>query len=190
MREVSFGNDGNVGHDGLQRRMNTDLANDFGNLAQRVLAFIYKNADATLPTIGDLTAEDNAMLDMCGTKLLNTCRKHIDAQEFHLMLEAVWVAIRAANVYVDVQAPWALRKTDIARMNTVLGVLCEVVRRTAILCQPVMPTTMAKMLDQLAVPQNARTFAHVTDAVGLAQGIKIDQPAGVFPRYAPPAAVA
>lgn len=189
LRELSFGQDGNVGHEGLQRRMNTELANDFGNLAQRVLAFIFKNADAKLPMLGALTVEDKALLDMTGSKLLATCRKHIDAQEFHLMLEAIWVTIRAANVYVDAQAPWTLRKNgDLERMATVLGVLCEVTRRVAILCQPVMPETMGKMLDQLMVPENERNFATITDAIGLKQGVAIEQPQGVFPRYSAEAA--
>jgi methionyl-tRNA synthetase len=182
LRDVSFGQDGNIGHEGIQRRKN-ELANDFGNLAQRVLMFIYKNNEARLPKIGELNADDKAMLDASGTKLLETCRRFIDAQEFHQMLEAVWVVIRQANAYVDVQAPWGLKKTDTVRMETVLGVLCEVVRRTALLCAAVMPEATARMLDQLAVPETERNFAHLTDEIGLKQGTTIAQPEGVFPRY-------
>lgn len=182
MRETSFGQDGNIGHEGIQRRKN-ELANDFGNLAQRVLMFIFKNCNATLPKIGTLTDDDKAMLDAAGMKLLDTCRKHVDAQEFHLMLEAIWVVIRQANAYVDVQAPWSLKKTDTVHMETVLGVLCDVVRRIAILCSPVMPQATAKMLDQLAVPENERSFAFVSDKVELKQGATIAQPDGVFPRH-------
>jgi methionyl-tRNA synthetase len=184
MREVSFGQDGNIGAEGIQRRMNSELANDLGNLAQRVLSFIFKNAEAKLPQIGELAAEDKAMLAMTGLSLLKTLRQHFDKQEFNLALEAIWVTIRAANVYVDQQAPWALKKTDTVRMATVLGVLCETVRRVAILCQPYMPDSMNKMLDQLAVPKDERIFAMITDAIGLKQGATIEQPQGIFPRYA------
>jgi len=182
LREVPFGQDGNIGNEGIIRRKN-ELANDFGNLAQRVLMFIFKNNEAKLPKISELTADDKTMLDAAGTRLLETVRKHIDAQEFHLMLEAIWVVIRQANAYVDAQAPWGLKKTDTVRMETVLGVLCEVTRRIALLCQPVMPETMAKMLTQLGVPENERQFSHITDTIGLNQGATIAQPEGVFPRH-------
>jgi methionyl-tRNA synthetase len=182
MRDVSFGNDGNIGHEGIQRRKN-ELANDFGNLAQRVLMFIFKNNEAKLPRITDLTADDKALLDASGTQLLETVRRHADAQEFHLLLEALWVVIRQANSYVDTQAPWGLKKTDTVRMETVLGVLCEVVRRLATLIQPFMPESAAKMLDQLAVPADKRQFAQITDEILLEQGTTIQQPEGVFPRH-------
>ena len=182
LREISFGQDGNIGYEGIKRRKN-ELANDFGNLAQRVLMFIFKNNEAKLPKITTLTADDQAMLDASGTALLETCRRHIDAQEFNLMLEAIWVVIRQANAYVDTQAPWGLKKTDTVRMETVLGVLCEVVRRVALLCHPVMPQTMDKMLDQLNVPATERSFAYITDIVGLKQCAVIEQPSGVFPRH-------
>lgn len=182
LREIPFGQDGNIGYEGMKRRKN-ELANDFGNLSQRVLMFIFKNVNATLPKIGTLTIDDQAMLDASGSKLLTTCRKHLDAQEFHLMLEAIWVVIRQANAYVDTQAPWGLKKTDTVRMETVLGVLCEVVRRIALLCRPVMPQTMDKMLDQLAVPSDERDFTNLTDKILLKQGATIAQPEGVFPRH-------
>lgn len=182
MREVSFGQDGSIGHEGIQRRKN-ELANDFGNLAQRVLMFIFKNNEAKLPKIGELNSDDKTLLEASGSALLETCRKHIEAQEFHLMLEAIWVVIRQANAYVDVQAPWGLKKTDTVRMETVLGVLCEVIRRVATLMQPVTPDAMGVMLDQLAVPADKRGFDQVSDTINLLQGKTIDQPAGVFPRH-------
>lgn len=187
LREVSFGQDGNIGHEGIQRRKN-ELANDFGNLAQRVLMFIYKNNEAKLPKIGELTDEDRAMLAASGAGLLDTCRRHMDLQEFHHMLEAMWVVIRQANAYVDVQAPWGLKKTDTVRMETVLGVLCEVVRRLALLGAAVMPNAMDRMLDQLAVPAEERKLAFLTDEIGLKQGGTIAQPEGVFPRHVAEAA--
>ena len=182
MREIPFGQDGNIGYEGIKRRKN-ELANDFGNLAQRVLMFIYKNNDAKLANIRTLSADDQTLLVASGASLLETCRRHMDAQEYHLYLEAIWVVIRQANAYVDAQAPWGLKKTDTVRMETVLGVLCEVVRRVALLCYPVMPDTMNKMLDQLNVPMTERSFAYITDTIGLKQGATIEQPSGVFPRH-------
>ncbi|MDB5477960.1 MAG: methionine--tRNA ligase [Alphaproteobacteria bacterium] len=182
LRDLSFGQDGNIGHDGIQRRKN-ELANDFGNLAQRVLMFIFKNNEARLPKITNLTADDQALLEASGIVLLETCRKHIDLQEFHLMLEAIWMVIRQANAYVDTQAPWGLKKTDTVRMETVLGVLCETVRRVAILCQPYMPDSCGRMLDQLMVAADKRNLADVSNEIGLEQGAVIEQPQGVFPRH-------
>ena len=89
--------------------------------------------------------------------------------------------MRAANGYIDVQAPWALKKTDLARMGTVLYVLAETVRRVALLLQPVMPTSIGKMLDQLSIPSGKRDFAHFDDA--LIGGTELPAPQGVFPRH-------
>jgi methionyl-tRNA synthetase len=185
LREVSFGQDGNFTHEAIQMRMNTELANDFGNLAQRVLSFIYKNAEAKLPSIGTLEKQDIELLDQ-SFECLAKMRSHMDIFAFHKALDEVWSVIRAANIYVDGQAPWALRKTDLVRMATVLGVLCEVTRRLAIMIQPFMPAAMAQMLDQLAVPQDMRSFSYITKEIGLEQGATIQQPIGVFPRYTSP----
>lgn len=182
MREVPFGGDGNFTHESMQMRMNTELANDFGNLAQRVLSFIYKNCEAQLPTLGTLQTQDNELLGLSAA-LVGTVRAHMDNYAMHRALEEIWTVVRAANAYVDKEAPWALRKTDMARMGTVLGVLCESIRRLAILCQPFMPDSMDKMLDQLAVPADKRMIADVSNEIGLAQGATIAQPMGVFPRY-------
>ena len=93
------------------------------------------------------------------------------------------IVIRAANGYVDRQAPWKLKKEDPARMATVLYVLTETIRHLAIICQPVMPSTMALMLDQLAVPADARTFASLNKGGALKPGTALPKPEGVFPRF-------
>lgn len=182
LREVPFGNDGDFSHRAMINRMNGELANDFGNLAQRVLSMIAKNCGGTVPTPGAFSAEDDALLDAVGG-LLAKVRATMEVQAFHEALEATWVVIRMANGYVDRQAPWKLRKEDPARMGTVLYVLAEVVRRLAILMQPFMPESMAKMLDQLAVAEGARGFAALETTVRLEPGTALPPPAGVFPRY-------
>lgn len=185
MREIAFGQDGSYSDNAMQQRMNHDLANDFGNLAQRVLSFVFKHCEERLPKIGDLLAADMNMLDMAGPNLLETVREKIDRQEFHRALEAIWAVIRQANVYVDEQAPWGLRKTDPERMETVLGVLCEVIRRLALLALPFMPDSCNKLLDQLAIPADQRNFETLDDQIHIVGGTSISQPSGVFPRYQP-----
>ncbi|HEY4134270.1 MAG TPA: methionine--tRNA ligase [Alphaproteobacteria bacterium] len=186
LREVPFGNDGDFSHKQMINRINADLANSFGNLAQRTLSMIGKNCDGQLPTPGALTAEDEALLKQADD-LLPKLREHFAHQVFHDALEEIWVVVRAANGYVDTQAPWTLRKTDPARMATVLYVLAEIVRRLALLLQPIVPGSAAKLLDQLAVPESERSFAYFAPAHALKAGTALPAPAGVFPRYVEPA---
>ncbi len=183
LREVPFGNDGDFSHRAIVGRITNDLANDFGNLAQRVLSMIAKNCGGRVPEPGDLAAADAALLGTAST-LLERLRGAYRVQAFHKALEATWEVIGAANRYVDEQAPWALRKSDPARMGTVLYVAAETVRRLAILSQPVMPGAMGHMLDQLGVAPEARDFAALDTA--LAAGTALPKPEGVFPRFVEP----
>ncbi|MDD9876673.1 MAG: methionine--tRNA ligase [Magnetovibrio sp.] len=179
LREVPFGNDGDFSHRAMVNRMNGELANDYGNLAQRVLSMIAKNCDGRVPEAGALGTDDEALLEQAGG-LLGALREKMDAQAFHEALEAVWVVIRAANAYVDAQAPWKLRKEDPARMATVLHVLAETIRRLAVTTQPFMPEASSRLLDQLGVAAEARDFAA---ARPLEAGQALPKPEGVFPRF-------
>ena len=181
LREVPFGNDGDFSRRAMLGRANGELANDYGNLAQRVLSMIFKNCDATMPAPGPLSADDEVMLS-AAYDLLDIARDRIDVQAFHEALEAIWVVIRKANAYVDAQAPWKLKKEDPDRMNTVLYVLAESIRNLALLTQPFMPEASAKMLDQLAVHEDARTFASFGKDSALKGGAALEKPEGVFPR--------
>ncbi|MBF0356597.1 MAG: methionine--tRNA ligase [Alphaproteobacteria bacterium] len=187
LREMPFGSDGDFSHRAIVGRLNTELANDLGNLAQRSLSMINKNCAAMVPMPGPFNDDDRAMLDPA-YGLLARLRPAIDAQTFHEALEAVWVVVRAANVYVDHQAPWALKKTDPARMGTVLYVLAEVLRCLGLILQPFMPGAMARLLDQLAVPEGARGFDSFGQA--LTGGTPLPPPQGLFPRYLEPDAEA
>ena len=180
LREKPFGADGSMSHQALVMRANVELANDLGNLAQRSLSLIARNLGGVLPARGDATEDDAAQLDAANA-LPGLLRDKIDRQVFHEGLEDVWKVIRAANGYIDRQAPWALRKTDPARMAVVLRVLVDTMRPVATVLQPFMPTSMAKMLDQLGVPADARQLADL--ATPLADGTQLPPPAGVFPRY-------
>lgn len=180
LREVPFGNDGDFSNRAMINRMNGELANDLGNLAQRSLSMINKNCGARLPEPGTFSEDDKILLDSAKA-LTERLRTALDQQLFHEALESVWEVVRAANVYIDRQAPWTLRKTDLARMGTVLYVLAEVVRRIGILLQPFMPGSMTRLLDQLALALEMRDFAHLETP--LAAGVDLPKPEGVFPRF-------
>ncbi len=180
MREIPFGNDGDYSRKALISRMNVELANDLGNLAQRTLSLIARNCDGALPARGAATAGDETLLSSA-EDLVRGVGEAIDRQAFGDALEAVWKVIRAGNAYIDHQAPWALRKTDVARMGDVLRVLADTLRIVATVLQPFMPGSMARMLDQLGVPSDARGL--VSLATPLAGGTPLPAPAGVFPRH-------
>ncbi len=119
--------------------MNADLSNELGNLAQRSLTMVAKNCDAQVPTPGEFTEDDLAMLASADA-LLAKCRSEFDVQALHLALEAIWGVLGETNRYFSKQEPWVLRKTDPARMATVLYVTIEVVRIVGLLVQPSCPT--------------------------------------------------
>ena len=185
LREMPFGNDGDFNRRALIGRMNSELANDLGNLAQRSLSLIGKNLGGVLPA-QDSGTEDDAGLRAQAAALPDLLRPRLGRQLFHEALDEVWKVIRGANAYIDRQAPWALRKTDPARMAAVLRVLADVVRAIATVLQPFMPGSMNVMLDQLGVPPEARTLAALGKA--LPGGITLPPPQGVFPRFVEPAA--
>ena len=183
LRELPFGGDGDFSHRAMVNRINGDLANDFGNLAQRVLSMINRNCDGVVPEPGPLSPADEALLK-AARGLLAKQRTDFAEQSFHRALETLWQVVADANRYVDEMAPWALKKTDSARMGTVLYVLAEAIRHLAILVQPVMPQAGIQLLDQLAVPAGERNFAALGTA--LVPGTKLPKPAGIFPRYVEP----
>ncbi len=180
LREVPFGNDGYISHETMVGRINSDLANDFGNLAQRGLSMIAKNCEGKVPRPGAFTEADEQLLEEAEI-LLTDMRVDMHRQAFHTALMRVWEVIAAANRYVDEQAPWTLRKTDPPRMATVLYVAAETVRHLAILSQPIMPGAMGRMLDQLGADPGKRDFTALGDP--LEPGIPLPKPEGVFPRH-------
>jgi methionyl-tRNA synthetase len=182
LREVPFGNDGDFSHAAMVGRINSDLANDLGNLAQRVLSMIAKNCGGAVPEHGEFEDCDKALLARADG-LLAELRRTMDSQSFNEGLEAVWAVVRAANVYVDKQAPWKLKKENPARMNTVLYVLAETIRHLGILLQPFMPGSCAGMLNQLAVSPGHRDFTYLDPGHALVPGTTLPAPRGIFPRF-------
>jgi methionyl-tRNA synthetase len=152
-----------------------------------VLSIVAKNCDGKVPPKGTLVEADTALLDRA-KGLLAIVRAELEEQAFHRALISVWEVIADANRYVDAQAPWALAKTDPVRRDTVMWVLAETIRRVTLLVQPFMPDSTGKILDQLAVPAEARTFASFDRE--LVPGTTLPKPQGVFPRFVEPAAAA
>ena len=182
LREVPFGQDGNYSHEAIVQRINADLANDLGNLAQRSLSMIARNCDGVVPGMAALTAEEERLL-AASDGLLDACRAAMKTRQIHLALNAIWSVVADANRAFAAAAPWALKKTDPVRMGTVLTLAAEVIRQVAILIQPAMPESAAKLLDLLAVPAPARTFAALGFSGRMAAGTKLPPPEPVFPRY-------
>jgi methionyl-tRNA synthetase len=185
LREVPFGQDGNYNHEAIVARINADLANDLGNLAQRSLSMIAKQLEGVLPEPGEFTDNDREILAEADA-MLAASRIAMATQQIHQWLNVVWSVVAEANRYFAGEAPWALAKTDPARQKTVLYVTAEVVRQVAILTQPVMPDASSKLLDSLGVPQDARDFAAL--GTRIKAGATLPPPVGVFPRYVEPKA--
>jgi methionyl-tRNA synthetase len=182
MREIPFGQDGSYGHEAFVNRTNADLANDIGNLAQRSLSMIAKNCDGMVPQPGAFTAGDKAMLLMADEALVSA-RSAMAEQSIHTAIAATFAVVAEANRYFAGQEPWALKKTDPARMATVLYVTAEIIRRVAIQCLAVMPQSAAKLLDLVAAPQDQRDFAFAGEKGALIPGAPLPAPEPVFPRY-------
>ena len=182
LREVPFGQDGSYSHEAIVNRTNADLANDLGNLAQRSLSMIAKNVDGKVPSKGELADADRAMLTQAEDALA-AARKAMADQQIHIALAAIFAVVADANRYFAGQEPWALKKTDPVRMETVLWTTAETIRRVAILCQPFIPDSSAKLLDLLGVPSESRNFAHLADDHALVSGDALPAPTPVFPRY-------
>jgi methionyl-tRNA synthetase len=187
LREVAFGQDGSYSPEAIVMRANAELANSFGNLAQRVLSFIAKNCGGGFAATAPVTDADAALR----TKVATACRQELpaalDKLAFSVGIEAWMQAVFACNQYIDEQAPWALRKTDPARMERVLATLCGCIRDLAIAISPIVPNASAKMLDALCIPRDQRDLLALwgdDPALGL---IRVDNPSPVFPRLEMPA---
>lgn len=185
LREVAFGQDGSWSAEAIVTRANAELANSFGNLAQRSLSMIFKNMDGEVKA-GFEETEADATLVAAVAEGIAGLRSAFDDLDFSTGLESWMRAVFACNQYVDEQAPWALRKSDPARMEAVLMTLFRVVRDLAIAVRPVVPTAIDALLDQMGQAADARHYAALADAEWFAalaaSGYKVDKPQGVFPR--------
>ena len=199
MREVAFGQDGSYSPEAIVLRANAELANSFGNLAQRTLSMIYKNCDGKLSDAVDdeaMTSLGSSVgvdfgLQMSVHAAVEGLIENFEQLNFSNGLERWMAGVFACNAYVDDQAPWSLKKTDPERMVTVLMSLYRAVGNLAIALRPVCPASVDKLLDQMGLSQGERDFAAIRadewfDRL-VAQGWTLDQPVGVFPRLELPA---
>ena len=179
LREVPFGQDGDFSKKALLQRINSDLANDFGNLVQRVLTMIYRECDGKIPSKQPAEKKDEDLLKS-SKDLLDTIRKEYDIQAFHKILDYTWQVIGLINRYVDEQAPWNLKKVNKTRMETVLYYAAEAIRRVALVTQPIMPQSCNKILDQLGCSIDHRSFQFIDHPLQPNQ--LIPKPLAIFPR--------
>ncbi|MBA4044489.1 MAG: methionine--tRNA ligase, partial [Erythrobacter sp.] len=187
MREVAFGQDGSYSPEAIVLRSNAELANSFGNLAQRTLSMIAKNLDGKVPGYGT-RPEDMQLLLQVRSAVLNDLRYEFEKLAFSSGLEAWMKAVFACNQYVDEMAPWALKKTDPERMEEVLGTLYRCIIDLAIGLSPVAPDSMKKLLDSMGQPEDARDFNWIGNAPpGNPTGFTVAPPTPLFPRLELPA---
>ncbi|UTD29155.1 methionine--tRNA ligase [Bradyrhizobium sp. WD16] len=184
LREVPFGQDGSYSHEAIVARTNADLANDLGNLAQRSLTMVARQYGGQVPTPGAFSDSDKAILAQADA-MLGQARTAMATQQIHVALNAIWAVVAEANRYFAGEAPWALAKTDPPRQATVLYVTADVVRKVAILAQPFIPASAARLLDILGIALEARSFAALAGRI--APGSTLPPPSPVFPRYVEPA---
>ena len=181
MREVPFGSDGDFSITALKARINSDLSNDLGNLCQRVISMIYKNCNGEIPFKCKMFNEKDKLFYNKSNALYNEVKLEIEKQSFHEALKLIWKFISTANKYVDEQAPWKLKNENKNRMDDVLWILADNIRKIAILTQPFIPYASKKILDQLSIDFNERDFTYL-DSKYFIKSNKIESPKPIFPR--------
>ena len=189
LAEVTFGNDGSYSAEAIVQRSNTELGNAFGNLAQRTLSFIAKNLEGRMP-VPAAGPDDEVLLEIVRQAVAVDVPAAFGRLAPSDAIQAWMRAVFACNAYIDAQAPWALRKTDPARMEAVLATLYVAIGQLAAAIQPVIPGSAVKLLDHMGVPEVARSYAGLaTDwyADLRSAGFTVGPPAPLFPRLEAPA---
>ncbi len=189
IRDVPFGQDGSYSHEAIVTRTNADLANSFGNLAQRTLSLIFKNFGGALPWNGTHDEMDTQLVRQIDTSI-NDFKRLFDEFNLSLAVEKWLRGVFLCNQYIDTAEPWKLKKTDPERMKAVLATLFVAIRDLTICISPVIPASADKLLDQMGIAPEDRTFSSIADinwyARHVESGFVLSQPQGVFPRYAEP----
>ncbi|ABV79652.1 methionyl-tRNA synthetase [Rickettsia bellii OSU 85-389] len=185
MREITFGADGNFARSNLITRINSELSNKIGNLLQRTTSFVYKNNDGKVPAITQDAINKIYELPLLKTAI-NSAKQNIllmEKTEINKILDNIINLAEEANIYIDSEAPWNLKKTDPEKMLEVLYALLETLRYIAVMLQAFMPSSAGKMLDQLGVNTEERLFKHLSLEFALTSASDILEPVIVFPRF-------
>ncbi len=193
LREVSFGQDGTWSEEAIVTRCNAELANSFGNLAQRTLSLIVKNCDGRLPALGGHSSEDAALLAVISAAVTQAVPDAFADLALSQAVEAWMHAVFACNAYIDAHAPWALKKTDPARMETVLATLYIAIAQLAVAIMPIIPASAMRLLEAMGMPDDVRNFASITShwyAPLAASDFRLAAPQALFPRLELPDEVA
>ncbi len=190
LREVSFGSDGSFSAEAIVTRSNAELANSFGNLAQRTLSLIFKNCDGYLPEITGHDEADAALFELVGTAVSTGIPEAMERLAISHAAE-IWIsAVYACNAYVDAQAPWALPKTDPERMKTVLATLYIVIAQLGVAIAPFIPASAGKLLDAMGIVPDLRGYSGIQShwySLLAESDFRLEQPVGIFPRLELPA---
>ena len=184
MREMPFGADGNYSNEALMKRINSDLANDLGNLLSRTAAMIGKYFDGVLPAPSAYEAADQALIRLVEA-LPQAVEEQMNSLQFSQALSEIWRVIGECNRYIDETQPWVLGKNpDMKpRLGTVLYVLAEALRYVAVLISPVMPSTPVRIYAQLGLDDKAlMTWESLASFGRLAPGLKVTKADALFPR--------
>ena len=194
LREVSFGQDGTYSAEAIVTRCNAELANSFGNLAQRVLSLIFKNLDGVLPDRAAYDALQDAELMNSRRVQTDLLQRHLGELDFTAALDGWMSLVFNCNQYIDAQAPWALKKTDPERMKAVLANIFICIRDLAIAIWPIIPDSATKLLEQMGYAKpDVPSFSDISDDNYAwyeklrASGFRLAQPVGIFPRLELPA---
>ncbi len=178
--EISFGNDGDFSTDSFVARINGDLANDVGNLAQRVFTLCAKHCDGKIPAPKIVTAKDESLLN-AAEDALELSKGFVSNQMLHRYCASIIEVTTMGNKYIDSEAPWKLAKAgETDKLDSVLYILVEVMRRVGILLGPLVPNSSKNLLDQAGVPENMRSFESLKDRVE--PGSKMQPPSPIFPK--------
>ncbi len=189
LREVSFGQDGSYSPEAIVLRCNAELANSFGNLAQRTLSQIFKNCDGYLPAIHGHSDDDVALFETVRVSIEEAIPQAFSDLALSQVAESWMAAVFACNAYIDAQAPWALKKTDTARMETVLATLYICIAQLAVAISPIIPASAEKLLEQMGITPDLRNYSGIASHwySPLAEsGFRLAQPVGLFPRLEMP----
>ena len=178
IKEVSFGNDGNISQEKLEKCINSDLANNYGNLCQRVMAFIEKNLDSEIPKKIKFSNEDLAILDNFNNSYQNLI-DYIDDQDINSYINYVLERLFAANKYFNDEEPWK-KKDDISRLNTIIYVSLELIRKITILLYPIIPSSALKVLNVFEIKEKEIEFKSIKNNNYLKSGKKINKMSILF----------